>query len=491
MTRSIGKFDIAVLVLAGIGFFSVFRTAPSVAPYVYDESDYMSAASRGLVANFLDKPSLSLIGFLRVGLGTGIDRAKRTNLSEYIRSTKDITFLRHFHGPIYFYWLATLAPLVHADEYWMRFSGLILQFATFVIIYIGALSLVGRTAALISSFLFLFSPSELGAFTQLSAHVPYVLFAVLTLILFASGRFYLAVAAFAFAFCSIEYAILLPIACICGARTRACGVPTHGDTAFRSVGLFLLTVLILWPMGILKLSALKSYFYISYLALLRKGSFGTQSPPAIWFQRLQASPLEYSLAILSVLLVILYLRKLPGKRLLVPCLVYATLMFLTTLKNTSLNPTYISSILPALALVTGTIMAQILDKFPKALRMALLAALLIVIVSEGYRRLPPPYAPNPGRSRLLASIRQAGIAQSSALVPYDLLPTLSYYFPSMDIHAYLPSDNLTAILEKFRSGGYRNLVYSGSEQNGVFTMLDGRFFRAETDPLVAQMTLSQ
>ncbi|MGI8991374.1 MAG: hypothetical protein ACR2I2_17550 [Bryobacteraceae bacterium] len=477
--------------MTGIGFFSVYRTLPSVAPYVYDEADYMSAASRGLVANFLDKPSLSLIGFLKAGLAT---RAQRANLSDYIRSTKDITFLRHFHGPIYFYWLATLAPLVHADEYWMRFSGLVFQFATFVLIYIGALLLVeadSRTAALISSFLFLFSPSELKAFTQLSAHVPYVLFAVLTLILFAANRWYLSVAAFALAFCSIEYAILLPLAMVCGAGTRACRVHTRVDTILRSGALFLLTLLILWPMGILKLSALKSYFYISYLALFRKGSFGTQSPSTIWLQRFLASPLEYSLAILSILLVIFCLRKLPSKRLLLPCLIYAALMFLTTLKNTSLNPTYISSILPMLALVTGTVLAQIFSKLPQAPRMALIAALLIAIAFEGHRRLPPPYSPNPARSNLLASIRQAGAAQSSALVPYDLLPTLSYYFPSMDVHAYLPTDNLATILDKFRSGGYRNLVYSGNEQNAIFLGLDGHFFRAEADPLVAQMTLSQ
>jgi len=244
-------------------------------------------------------------------------------------------------------------------------------------------------------------------------------------------------------------------------------------------------------MGILKLSALKSYFYISYLALFRKGSFGTQSPSTIWLQRFLASPLEYSLAILSILLVIFCLRKLPSKRLLLPCLIYAALMFLTTLKNTSLNPTYISSILPMLALVTGTVLAQIFSKLPQAPRMALIAALLIAIAFEGHRRLPPPYSPNPARSNLLASIRQAGAAQSSALVPYDLLPTLSYYFPSMDVHAYLPTDNLATILDKFRSGGYRNLVYSGNEQNAIFLGLDGHFFRAEADPLVAQMTLSQ
>ncbi|MDQ6707894.1 MAG: hypothetical protein M3Z85_18195, partial [Acidobacteriota bacterium] len=302
------------------------------------------------------------------------------------------------------------------------------------------------------------------------------------------NRLYLAAAAFALAFCSIEYAILLPFAC--GAGTLACRVHTRVATLLRAAIIFLLTLLALWPMGLLKLSALKSYFYISYLALRRKGSFGTRSAAAIWFQRFEASPLEYSLAILSILLVILYLRKLPSKHLLLPCLIYAFLMFLTTLKNTSLNPTYISSILPALALVTGTVLAQVLDKFPKAPRMALLAALLVAIVVEGYRRLPPPYAQNPARSSLLASIRRAGIARSSALVPYDLLPPLSYYFPSMDIHAYLPSDNLAAILEKFRSGGYRNLVYSGSEQNDFFTSLDGHFFRAESDPLLAQMTLS-
>ena len=49
----------------------------------------------------------------------------------------------------------------------------------------------------------------------------------------------------------------------------------------------------------------------------------------------------------------LFYRRLPYRYLVLPCLVYGGLMFLTTAKNTSLNYTYVSSLLPPLFIASA------------------------------------------------------------------------------------------------------------------------------------------
>ena len=66
-------------------------------PYVYDEADYMYAASLGFAANWSDTPSIPIADFVRAGLsGDG-----RKALSERIRGGNDVLFYRHFHGPLF------------------------------------------------------------------------------------------------------------------------------------------------------------------------------------------------------------------------------------------------------------------------------------------------------------------------------------------------------------------------------------------------------
>ena len=69
-------------------------------PYVYDEADYMYAASLGFAANWSDTPSIPMRDFVRAGLGHGPNGRPDTQmtLSEGIRSGNDVLFYRHFHG---------------------------------------------------------------------------------------------------------------------------------------------------------------------------------------------------------------------------------------------------------------------------------------------------------------------------------------------------------------------------------------------------------
>ena len=281
------KVDALVILLALASFAFVFHNFTGSGPYLYDEADYMTAGSHGFAANYLERPSLTIVDFIHAGLNRGMDAGKRKSLSEWVRASGDITFYRHFHGPLYFYWISLFGPLIHYDEAAMRLSGYLFHLCAFVVIYIGVLLLAeknGRVAALIASSLYLLSSPAIGTNGQITPHIPYVLFTVLTLVLFA--RFlqtqrwtwwYAAVASCAFAFCSIEYAILLPVTfafCLIVFRGNIFGGRPRTEitrVGLRSLLLFLGLVLILWPIGLLELSAIKSYFYIGYLALVAQG----------------------------------------------------------------------------------------------------------------------------------------------------------------------------------------------------------------------------
>ena len=459
--RRLKAVDLAGLLVIAAAFLYCFRAVPSHQPFTYDESDYMDAGERGFADNFLETPSNSIIGFYRIGKEhASLD--KRSSLSDLIRGSRDITFYRHFHGPIYFYWIALVSPLVHHAEYAMRFSGFAFHLLTFFTIAIGVFFFTGfRSAALLAGSLYLFGQSSIETSAMVTPHIPYVFFTTATLLCFAGFLFtgqlrlwYLAVAAFTGAFCSIDYAILLPITfAVCLAVFRnQCKLSMV--TLVRAVLLFLALLLVLWPIGLLQFSAVKGYFYIAYLAMQRKGSYGEFGPLTIWFQRFTAAPVEYVLDLIA-LVGSVALWKVPAIRkyraVLLPCIVYAFLMLLTTLKNTSLNPTYVSSILPPLAIVTGIAFAAFMERTAPAVRNSLAAILVLATIGGGWQLLArlSPEAPN-SDAQTIAALRTAGLQQSTLLVPYEILPTLSYYFPRMRLHPFLVTDNAQAVQEKMR-----------------------------------------
>jgi hypothetical protein len=488
--RRINLIDVAVFAILSVFFLVIARDVPSPKPYFYDESDYITAGSRGLAANIMERPSMSIVTFLQTGLNRDA-QAKRTSLSEIVRGMKDISFYRHYHGPVYYYWLAAIGPFFHFDEYAMRFSGLVFHILIFGAIFFGVLVLSGsRIAALISSFLFLFGQSSIGTDVQITPHIPYVLFTTLTLLIFArylqTGSmklWYATVVAFAVAFCSIDYAILLAITfAICFLLFKERRPPA--GILLRSILVFLGSLAILWPVGLFELSAIKGYFYIAYLAMQRKGSYGDDTPLTIWIRRFTDAPVEYSidLACLALLLVSFARRKF--NPVLVPFFLYAGLMLLTTLKNTSLNPTYVSSILPALAVISGIVLALILDQGPKPVRFAVTAMILAAISASGYLYIQR----HDGRAGLapeetiLAALREAGVEHESVLVPYEYLPTISYYFPEMRLHPYLKTDDDDAILAKLRNSRAQAFIMTGLPPGSLPGKLSGQF-RVRSRPI--------
>src|ERR1044071_883978 len=133
MRTSLTLFCILVVALGVIVFR--FAAVTSAAPFAYDEADYMYAGTRGFLADYLARPSQSLVEFVRMGMDLARDKTRRGGISEYIRNTGDITFYRHFHGPMYAYWIAAGHAFGIDSEQVYRASGLAIHAVAAVAIF--------------------------------------------------------------------------------------------------------------------------------------------------------------------------------------------------------------------------------------------------------------------------------------------------------------------------------------------------------------------
>jgi len=131
--RFMSRLD-AIIVAVLLAAFLLFVEARIPAgPYSYDESDYMYAASLGVWANYVDTPSRSVAEFVSMGLRYGTEEELRVELSTHARSIDDVNFYRHWHGPLYTYFLTLASPWKH-NEQAMRALTLLFPVTTFFLI---------------------------------------------------------------------------------------------------------------------------------------------------------------------------------------------------------------------------------------------------------------------------------------------------------------------------------------------------------------------
>ena len=117
-------------------------------PYVYDEADYMYAASLGFAANWSDTPSIPICRF-RAGRTA---RAGRQALSERIRSGNDVLFYRHFHGPLFHYLLISAVATGPERARGPHGAMLAIPGASLAVIYFGCSIVAGRASVPVQLF---------------------------------------------------------------------------------------------------------------------------------------------------------------------------------------------------------------------------------------------------------------------------------------------------------------------------------------------------
>jgi len=425
----------------------LFLMARNVAPdpYIYDEADYMYAASLGFAANYTDSPTLPIADFVRTGLARGKDPAERQRLSEQIRASSDVVFYRHWHGPLYLYVLLPISRLALIEQQ-TRTVMLAIPALTLVTLYCGCLWLIpgraGIFAALTSSVL-LVSGTAATESTELA---PHQLFALLSVVfLFALSKFigtgrrtywYGAVVTAALAFCTLEVSfVLICTLAICGYVERR-QVQIGWRVVANSLALFAATVLVVWPAAIYKLSFVKGYLFMAYLGLFRTAPWGNDGFLDVWGRRVLESPLEWAAFAVSLYL---FFRN-TGQRQTYPMLLYVSVMLLVTARVVSSSTRYSLLFMPALDIFSALTLAPFLAASPgRVLSSAIMLFSAFLGIGE-YREFTRNRNPDPRPPAILNDIRENRLQNTTLVVPQEDLPMIHFYFPNMHLHGYAGPD---------------------------------------------------
>ena len=457
-----------VLVFVALLMILAWRVALD-SPYVYDEADYMYATKLGLVANYTDTPTVPIVEFLRIGLSRGKDSRQSSQLSELIRGANDVVFYRHWHGPLYFYWLMLTSHL-GLDEHRMRLFTLVFPICSLLVIYLGCIWIFGETqgtwAAVLGSVLFVWSVPTVRS-TELAPHQAFVCCFLSCLILLsktvATGNrpyFYWAVVAAALSCCLLEVGfVVVATVIMCGYLERR-SLRTDRALAIRSLLAFVATVLVVWPGAIVKLSFVKGYLFMTYLALFRKSPWGPEGFVETWEKRMFSSPVEWLIIGLSILTWTFSRRLEDNRRVLYPFFVYGALMLAATMRVTTGTPRYALPFQPAFDVLAGCILAAYLVRFRRPATAYALAAILgLVLFTETWVNLKRhPVVPDSRLSSLLVYVRENHLESSRMLVPQADVPTLHYYFPNLHLRGY--TDRIPE-LSTLRDGRADGLLYPG------------------------------
>jgi hypothetical protein len=436
----------AILILVALLLFLMIRNvAPD--PYIYDEADYMYAASLGIGANYTDSPTLPAADFVRTGLSRGKDPAERQGLSEQIRASNDVVFYRHWHGPLYLYALLPVSRLALTERQ-TRGVMLAIPAMTLMLIYCGCLWLIpgraGTFAALVGSVLFV-SGSAVAESTELAPHHLFaflsVAFLFLVLKFLATGGrtyWYGAAVAAGLAFCTLEVAfVLIGTLAICGYLERRKLRPGW-RSAGTSLAFFAGTVLIVWPAALYKLSFVKGYLFMAYLGLLRKSPWGNEGFLDVWRHRLLDSPLEWGA--IAVSLYLFFRNGQDSKRQAYPILIYILLMLLGTARVTTSSTRYSLLFMPALDIFAAFTLTPFLLAWPaRKLSVALILFGALLGIGE-YREFTRNRNPDPRPPAILNYIRENQLENATLLVPQLDLPMIHFYFPRMHLHGYAGAD---------------------------------------------------
>jgi Dolichyl-phosphate-mannose-protein mannosyltransferase len=441
------------LLVLGILFavaFAMVRARISHTPYVYDEADYMFAASLGMEDNWLDIGSMPLTEFVTIGRRRGADASQQTALSATARSASDPVVYRHWHGPLYYYWLTVLSNL-KIDEHTTRSLSMIFPVLTVLAIYFGSVLILGgkegMAAAILASALFLWSPVTLET-SELAPHLMFVLWYICGLLALAkaaadgSRRYYYAAVVFAgLAFATMEVAFVLILVLAIFARWQRGLLDSDWRLVRNSAGILIGTILVAWPSGLLRLSFVKAYLVMLYLAVFRKGAWGDVTLAQTWAKRFAISPVEWSLFAVALVLLVVTGRNTGNRRErngALTFLLFAGLMILSTLRVYAEGPRYTTPFLAAVDLFTAWMLGPVLARLTRSWQLyGALGAICCLLIWNSHRqmsgfRLGESLHPD----ATLIALRSSGLTEKTILAPRIDIPTLHYYFPQMRVEGY-------------------------------------------------------
>lgn len=426
-------------------------------PFGYDESDYMYVAGKGWQASYLDQPSVPFFEFASMGIRFGLHQKDFGKLSEFIRGRDDVTFYRHYHGPVYFYAIQAAQHFLGNSEKILRQFSWILGLLVGIplaITYWNTSIRQNRLTAFGLALLPAFSPTLFMACANITPHVAFISIAIATLGAFS---FYLEKETkFAWvltsAFCALslvtfEYTPLLVFAIFCGAflqrQTFAKAFGRFGLA--KAFGVYVLTqipvILSLWAGAIIKLTIIKNYLFFAYFSVVRGGAYGGNSLIGVWGKRLSESPSEWIFGF-AALICICYQWKKNFR--IAHIVIFVILVFLVTVRNRSMYPQYVAVMIPVFFLLSVLSIETISIKI---LQRTILFVYLISMIASSFYFLHKPYATSAqkmdflisSKSRMRSVVFDNGI--NRLLIQNDYYSTFNYYFQSITKSAFRLSEN--------------------------------------------------
>ncbi len=182
MRKRVFLFSVLIATLAVV--CGLFADTASDAPFGYDEADYMYAGTQGFTANYLDRNAMPLATYIRKGLELAHDKTLARKMSEDVRSSGDISFYRHYHGPVYAFWIALWHGLgMHSNAAIPRHrpGGACIWVGGDLLAFLAGVSGSTGSGALVAALMFAMNRTALLTATMITQHLAYAFLACLTL----------------------------------------------------------------------------------------------------------------------------------------------------------------------------------------------------------------------------------------------------------------------------------------------------------------------
>lgn len=450
--------------------------------FQYDEADYVTAARQGFIANYLDTTVIPTREFLTKG-ARDVFLGEHGALSKAIRERRDVSFYRHYHPPLMFYLLALAGRVLGTSDMTFRLMGWLTAVLIIPTVYWSLHIMCGSArqwTGSLAALLVAVSPMLHTASESISVHSLYIVIALLTIAMqvryFHTQRlrdFYLFICVLALAFVVNEYALFL--LCVCS--LSALLIPnallsferntmTINIHLLGGIVLCALVATLVWPGGLLKLSAMRSYIYLTYLVLIKGPlSYGSQSVADVWRSRFIADPVEALLIVLGLGFGLYGLVSKKLERNLLPLLLYPTAIFCANLLNRAAFPTYALSMYPFLLILASMGIVSWVQRRTKTTSQYQAAALVVLGVCVGnltLERLTRREDLSPFRTGLNV-LKAEAHRDDRVLVNFGYLPTVSYYLPGFDVSTIYLEDRPEDIATKFDQRFYRYFLFFGTE----------------------------
>jgi hypothetical protein len=423
------------------GFLLLTWHSISLGPYIYDEADYLTAASRGVAANAFETGSVPVAKLVKIAVKR---RRESGSLSTWVRNSNDVSFYRHWHGPLFFYYLM-LVDKVSGSEFGHRAAMMLFPLLTLGVVWFGGLRIFPERmkygGAAITTALVIWNFAATRS-SEIAPHQLYAFTAVTSLMLLSLAilkedrrSWYLSVAFAALAFLTLEIAFTLAITLLIVAWIERRALGMNRAMLAKSVALFLGIVFVLWPASVLRFSFLKAYFSLAYISVLRK-PWGDTTLADSWLMRLGHSPVQWGLTALAIIL--FFARpKLPVRRLALPFLLGGGVTLAVMARVANDTSRYDLPYAQAFAFFTGLVLTAVLYDFKPLARYGALAGIAAGCLATTWLAMQSTREIEPSPvTQVLEAVRQDGLCSARILAPQDLVPVLHYYFPETRLRAY-------------------------------------------------------